>query len=67
MVKPRYDADKDESRHGATSPDKCPEMENKYGWKLKRVEIVETPVLEVDCVFNGKTEFPKPYNETEED
>jgi hypothetical protein len=44
------------------------EMERKYRWKLKRIEeLPETKnqVFEVDCVFEGKTEFPKSYYDTE--
>ncbi len=55
---PRYDPDENVSRHGATDPDKCEEMADKYGWSLVRVEETGDSVLEVDCVFDGETEFP---------
>jgi hypothetical protein len=34
------------------------------------VEIEQTPedpIFKVDCVFAGKTEFPKPYHENEKE
>ncbi|HEY9707955.1 MAG TPA: hypothetical protein V6D48_07090 [Oculatellaceae cyanobacterium] len=46
------------SRHGATDPEKCREMEKKYGWKLLRFELTKDQILKVDCVFEGETEFP---------
>ncbi len=46
------------SRHGATDPEKCFEMEKKYGWKLLRFELTKEQTLKVDCVFEGETEFP---------
>jgi hypothetical protein len=46
------------SRHSATDPDKCFEMEKKYGWKLLRFELTQDQILKVDCVFEGETEFP---------
>lgn len=67
-MKPRYDEEENLSRHGATSEGKCEDMSRKYGWKLKRVELnPDNSVLKVDCVFEGKTEFPKSfYNDEEE-
>ncbi|GAB4186095.1 MAG: hypothetical protein Fur006_25110 [Coleofasciculaceae cyanobacterium] len=53
--------DKDEqttSRHSATDPQKCREMERKYGWKLLRIEQTKDRTLKFDCVFKGETEFP---------
>jgi hypothetical protein len=46
------------SRHAATDPEKCFEMEKKYGWKLLRFELTKDQTLKVDCVFEGETEFP---------
>lgn len=66
--RPRYDEQENLSRHAAVEASDCLEMENKYGWKLKRIEeLPETTnqVFEVDCVFEGKTEFPKSYYDTE--
>lgn len=40
-------------------------MGRKYGWKLVDVEPLEGEIFEVDCVFAGKTEFPKSYYETD--
>ncbi|MCL1466911.1 hypothetical protein LAY41_21200 [Argonema galeatum A003/A1] len=51
--------EKPESRHSATDPEKCYQMERKYGWKLLRVEKTKHQTLKVDCVFEGETEFPK--------
>ncbi|NJR63189.1 MAG: hypothetical protein HC769_33060 [Cyanobacteria bacterium CRU_2_1] len=68
MVKLRYDPDEDVSRHAAAEASDCLEMEDKYGWKLKRIEELpesENQVFEVDCVFEGKTEFPTSYYDTE--
>jgi len=61
----RYDPDEDKSRHGAADPDCCEEMEEKYGWKLIEIEKIDGPILKVDCVFQGKTEFPDWYKELE--
>ena len=47
-----------ESRHAATDPEKCRQMEKKYNWKLLRVETTREKTLKVDCIFQGKTEFP---------
>lgn len=70
MPKPRYDEDENVSRHAAAEASDCLEMESKYGWELKRIEVLpETPnpVFEVDCVFEGKTEFPKSYQDTDKE
>jgi hypothetical protein len=69
MPKPRYEEDKDKSRHGAVSRKHCEDMEKKHGWKLIDVEPTGDKILKVDCVFKGKTEFPKSFhsNEKEED
>lgn len=37
-----------------------------YGWQLVDVEKTGNPVLPVDCVFEGETEFPKSYYDSEE-
>jgi hypothetical protein len=42
-------------------------MVKKYGWQLLDIEDSGNPILEVDCVFKGKTEFPRPFNETNAD
>jgi hypothetical protein len=62
---PRYDPDENVSRHGATDPDKCEEMADKYDWNLIRIEETCDPLFEVDCVFEGETEFPPSYYEPE--
>jgi hypothetical protein len=67
MPKPRYDEDENVSRHGATDEGCCEEMERKYGWDLVRVEETADPILEVDCVFEGKAEFPKSYYDTDKE
>ncbi len=47
-----------ESRHSVTDPDKCRDLEKKYGWRLLRLEPTKDKILKVDCIFKGKTEFP---------
>ncbi len=61
MPKPRYDEQKDESRHGAANQERCLEMENKHGWELKNVEYTQDSILSVDCIFDGYCEFPLSY------
>jgi hypothetical protein len=41
MPKPRYDEEENVSRHAATDADCCQEMADKYGWFLKRIELIE--------------------------
>jgi len=66
MTKPRYDPDENVSRHAAADEDCCEEMEEKYGWTLVETERLDNdPIFEVDCVFDGKTEFPKSYYDTD--
>jgi hypothetical protein len=67
MLKPRYDEEENISRHAAADRDCCTEMEDRYGWKLLDIEDIGNDILEVDCVFEGKTEFPRPFNETDAD
>jgi len=43
-----------ENVHSATDPQKCREMEQKYGWKLKAIKPTRDPTLKVDCVFHGE-------------
>jgi|GEM_PF-393389 hypothetical protein len=69
MSKLRYDEDENLSRHAAVNPDDCKEMEKKYGWELIKIEELPlsiNQVFEVDCVFLGKTEFPKSFYDKEE-
>jgi len=70
MPEPRYDSARNVSRHAAATDEDCQRMAARYGWLLEDVEDTEDPVLPKDCVFKGKTEFPKAFNElteTEED
>jgi hypothetical protein len=67
MPKPRYDEDENKSRHAAADEDCCEEMAEKYSWQLVDVEKTGDPILEVDCVFEGKTEFPKSYYDTKQE
>lgn len=68
MVKnPRYDPEEDVSRHAATSPEKCKEMKKNHGWDLVDIEEISVDAFKVDCVFKGKTEFPKSYHDKEKD
>ncbi|NEP10213.1 MAG: hypothetical protein F6K14_08335 [Symploca sp. SIO2C1] len=46
------------SSHAATDDEKCYEMETKYGWKLLRIEPLDDPTFEVNCIFESETEFP---------
>ncbi len=66
MPNPRYDEETNKSRHAAADKECCEEMSDKYGWRLVEIEETETPILSVDCVFEGKTEFPKSYYDNEE-
>lgn len=59
MPKKRYDEEEDVSRHSATNEECCEEMKKKYGWNLVRVEEAEDTFFDVDCVFKGRTEFPR--------
>ncbi len=43
-----------ENIHSATDPDKCRDMERKYGWELKNIRPTRNPILKVDCVFYGE-------------
>jgi hypothetical protein len=64
----RYDPERDISRHSATSPQKCRDMQKKYGWKLIDIEEIENQqIFQVDCVFKGQTEFPNYLEEKEEE
>ena len=65
MPKKRYDEEENISRHATTNEECCEEMEKKYGWKLKRIEESDDSFFDVDCVFDGKTEFPKTYKEND--
>jgi hypothetical protein len=67
MPEPRYDPDEDVSRHAVSDVGKCLEIRDRYKWNLRRSEQTSDPILPVDCVFEGKTEFPKPFNELAED
>jgi hypothetical protein len=65
MPKSKQD-EPDKSRHAAADEECCDEMAEKYGWKLVDVEETGNDVLPVDCVFDGETEFPQSYYDTEE-
>ncbi|HAG81820.1 MAG TPA: hypothetical protein DCL61_11785 [Cyanobacteria bacterium UBA12227] len=67
MLKPRYDPEEDKSRHLAASDSHCEEMAKRNGWDLVDIEPSGNRTLPVDCVFDGKTEFPRPFNETDAD
>ncbi len=61
MVNPRYDPEEDVSRHSAVSPEDCIKMAKNQGWKLVRTEKLNQDILDTDCIFKGKTEFPSSY------
>jgi hypothetical protein len=42
-------------------------MADKYGWELLRVEPTDNDILQVDCVFEEKTQFPNYHEESEDD
>lgn len=44
----------EENIHSATDPDKCRDMERKYGWELKDIKLTRDPILKVNCVFYGE-------------
>lgn len=48
-----------QTSHAATDPQKCRDMEARYGWKLKKIESTGNPILKVNCIFDGDAEFPK--------
>ncbi|BDA66140.1 hypothetical protein CAL7716_003060 [Calothrix sp. PCC 7716] len=56
-------AEQPESRHSATDPQKCRQMEAKYGWELLRIERTGNKILKVECVFKGDTKFPDYHQE----
>ena len=56
--KPRYDEERDETSHAASSKEDCEDMEEKYGWELKRIEDRDDEILSADCIFKGSCEFP---------
>jgi hypothetical protein len=66
MTSLRYDPDEDKSRHAAADESCCEEMAQKYDWQLVDVEpIRDNDVFKADCVFDGETEFPKSYYDTD--
>ena len=67
MLKPRYDPEEDKSRHLAARDSDCEEMAKRNGWDLVDIEPSGNKILPVDCVFDGKTEFPRPFHETDAD
>lgn len=46
------------SRHAVTERIRCYQIEQKYAWKLLRIELTGDKTLKYLCVFEGKTEFP---------
>ncbi|MGB7056279.1 MAG: hypothetical protein WBD58_01105 [Geitlerinemataceae cyanobacterium] len=42
-------------------------MAKRNDWDLVDIEPSGDSILPVDCVFDGKTEFPRPFNETDAD
>lgn len=53
MSQPQSDRSQ-ENIHAATDPEQCDGMANRNGWKLKRVEPTNGPILKVNCVFYGE-------------
>ena len=53
----------EENIHSATSPQKCRDMERRYGWQLKTIRKTPNSILKVDCVFYGQqSSFAPPEN-----
>ncbi|MEO0840159.1 MAG: hypothetical protein AAF063_14805 [Cyanobacteria bacterium J06643_5] len=46
------------SKHAVTGKWRCYQMQEKYGWRLIRIEPTGDKVLKWNCVFEGETEFP---------
>ena len=69
MLKPRYDDNKNESRHAAVDRKDCENMANRQKWRLKDIEIIggDQAIFKVDCVFEGETEFPKTFYDGDND
>ena len=53
MSQPQSDRSQ-ENIHATTDPEQCDGMANRNGWKLKRVEPTNGPILKVNCVFYGE-------------
>lgn len=68
MPKPRYDQNKNESRHAAVDRKNCEQMAERQKWRLKGVEVIggDHAIFKVDCVFEGDTEFPESFFEGED-
>lgn len=58
MPQPRYDENRDETRHAAVNEECCEGMADIHGWSLKQVDPLPSKILAVDCVFDGYCEFP---------
>lgn len=54
MAKRRENFDNEENIHSATDPDQCEKMADRNGWRLKRIDPTQDPVLKVNCVFYGE-------------
>lgn len=46
------------SKHAVTEKWRCYQMQEKYGWRLIRIEATGDEVLKWNCVFEGDTPFP---------
>jgi hypothetical protein len=56
-----------ENIHSATNPKKCYEMEDRYGWKLKRIRPTKDKILKVDCIFYGEqTSFQEMWHDNQD-
>ena len=54
MSQAKRNGTSEENVHSATEPAKCEEMADRNGWRLKRVEPTQDPILKVDCIFYGE-------------
>lgn len=57
-MNPDQNAEQPTSRHAVTERNRCYQMEQKYGWKLLRIELTGDKTLKYNCIFEDKTEFP---------
>ncbi|PAX58338.1 hypothetical protein CK510_07910 [Brunnivagina elsteri CCALA 953] len=53
------------SRHAVTERWRCYAIEQKYRWKLLRIEPTGDKTLKWLCVFEGETEFPNYLEENQ--
>ncbi|MEG4577411.1 hypothetical protein QUA56_32800 [Microcoleus sp. N3A4] len=55
---PPPDPTAQETSHAVTERWRCYKMQEKYGWRLKRIEPKQGSIFKYDCVFEGDAQFP---------